>query len=102
MPSSQSAEVIRGVAETLARCYPWIWMRLLDEHEPDHLGHCRTCRKPVWPCTLRVVAELAKELRNPAELHHSPMSSIPVPGPGRTPPAASQPGVSDGAKKLIA
>lgn len=44
-----------------------VWGTLLAEHEPDSYGRCRACRVSgtpgvMWPCTLRVAAEDAREL----------------------------------------
>lgn len=59
--------VLRGVAETLAAHQPETWRWLLAKHVADDTGHCEACRwasrgAPVWPCTLRFVAEEAQRI----------------------------------------
>lgn len=59
--------VLRGVAETLAAHQPETWRWLLAKHIADEDGRCGACRwasrgAPMWPCTLRFVAEEAQRI----------------------------------------
>lgn len=62
-----AARQIHGVAKILAEVDPGAWRRLLAEHTADHSGHCRACRPssgaaPVWPCSLRAIADEAERI----------------------------------------
>jgi hypothetical protein len=44
-----------------------VWQRLLDQHQPDPAGHCRTCTKggtglctTPWPCVIHGFADMAR------------------------------------------
>lgn len=51
---------------------PGVWMRLRADHVAGPDGHCHACRSsngaaPVWPCTLRAIAdEAARRAPEPA------------------------------------
>jgi hypothetical protein len=64
---SDSERVLVGVAHVLADGDPRVWRRLIEDHVSDGSGRCRACRihgvgGPHWPCTLRTVAEAAREI----------------------------------------
>lgn len=51
-----------------------VWERLLDAHQPDRNGRCRTCTQggtglpgTQWPCALHGLAELARRRHGLAE-----------------------------------
>jgi hypothetical protein len=55
-----------------------VWRRLLEEHQPDGRGRCRSCTRGgtgisaiVWPCTLFAVAEHARRY------HERPVDGAP-------------------------
>jgi hypothetical protein len=67
MTSESPEQVVAGVASTLAVYHPELWRQLLDTHISDNSGRCGACssgagHRPVWPCTLRIIAEIAEEL----------------------------------------
>jgi len=51
---------------------PAAWQGLLAAHVSDRSGHCSGCSStaagaPVWPCTLRAIAEIAQQLATAAD-----------------------------------
>lgn len=53
-----------GMAQILADM-PDMWHAALEDHVPDHDGHCQACRdtsgiSAPWPCLTREVAEEGK------------------------------------------
>ncbi|HEY4004077.1 MAG TPA: hypothetical protein VGM60_02665 [Pseudonocardia sp.] len=51
---------------------PEVWHSLLAQHVPDSSGRCVSCRNSgtagvPWPCTLRVIAEDARDLNQSVE-----------------------------------
>ena len=59
-----------------------VWRRLLAQHVPDRAGRCRTCTKggtglPAvpWPCSLHVVADLARRRHDTEVLAHERMGN---------------------------
>lgn len=64
---SESGRVLVGAAHALADGDPRVWRGLIEEHVSDKYGRCGSCRvhgvgAPHWPCTLRTVAEAAREI----------------------------------------
>lgn len=56
-----------SVAQILAAGDPGVWRRLSAEHVADHSGRCRACVRssgasPVWPCSLRAIADEAERI----------------------------------------
>ncbi|MGH3436591.1 MAG: hypothetical protein ACRDRN_08995 [Sciscionella sp.] len=55
-----------GMSAVLAHM-PDLWLRILDEHVPDHGNQCRACRDDTgiaarWPCLTRTIAENAQAI----------------------------------------
>lgn len=54
---------------------PGMVATLLEEHVPDHTGHCAACYwwqapRPHWPCFLRVYATAGREAERGVGRHH--------------------------------
>ena len=59
--------LIAAAALFLVGSGPQAWRGMLDQHVPDRTGHCAGCRSqthgsPLWPCTLRAIAESARDI----------------------------------------